>query len=258
MDRERSGSEAGRNRLGKFLYPGIYNEGTGEIPPMPEKGAKLFFFLWGTYFLKLIALNFVTLLLCIPIVTIPASLTALSRVLMKLTLQGYCSVYQEYFDEWKSALLRYLPFFLISAAPAAGGIAFVYSRIATLSGIGGFALVSLCAIAFLVVYLLWCYAFPLFAMIDLPVLQNVKNAFFFVFTQRKANFLLLLPIIAVGLCIAFLPWTLPLFFVFLFSIPALIICCIVKPLMMQYIIQPYQEKSEGASAQSAYEARPAN
>ncbi len=239
-----------KNQLNTFLHPGIYKEGKGDVSPLPEKGPKLFFFLLGTYFFKLIALNLLTILLCIPIITIPASLSALSRVLMKLTLQGYCSVYQEYFAEWKSAALRYLPFFLVSAAPAAGGIWLIGSRIETLSGIGGFALVAVCALAFLTVYLLWCYAFPLFSLIDLPVGQNVKNAFFFVVTRRKENFALLLPIVIEALFLAFLPWTFPAFLLFLVSIPALIVCCIVKPPIDEYVIKPYQEQADASASKN--------
>ena len=238
--REEQQSMEKENRLGKFLYPGIYKEGKGEAVPLPEKGAKLFFFLLDTYFFKLIAMNLLTVLLSIPIFTIPAGITALSRVLMKLTLQGYCSVYQEYFSEWKSALVRYLPFSLISAAPAVGGIVLMYSHITELTGLGGFALLAICAIVFLFVYLLWCYAFPLFSMIDLSVWQCARNAMYFVATQRKANFALLLPIVIEAIFIVFLPWTAPAFLLFLVSIPALIICCIVKPPIYENVIEPYK------------------
>lgn len=236
------------NRLGKLLYPSIYKEGKGEVEPLPEGGAKLFFFLLGTYFFKLIALNLLTLLLSLPIVTIPASLTALSRALMKLTLSGYCSVYQEYFSEWKSALLRYLPFALVTAAPAVGGVLLIYSRVSALSGILGFALLAICALMFLFVYLLWCYAFPLFALIDLPVWQNVRNAMFFAATQRKSNLALLLPLAIVALCLLLLPWTAPAFLLLLVSVPALMICCIVKPPIYKNVIAPYQETAEESAS----------
>lgn len=241
-------NDEGRHRLGRLLFPGIYNEGTGENKPLPEGGAKLFFYLLGTYFFKLIALNLLTLVLCLPVITIPASLSALSRVMMKLAMQGYCSVYEEYFGEWKSALLRYLPFFFLSALPAAAGIVLVYTRFASLSGLGGFAIIAICALVFFFVYLLWCYAFPLFSMIDLPVWQNVRNAMFFVATQRKANLKLLLPILLVCVCLVFLPWTVPFFALVLLSFSSLMICCIVKPPIDEHVIRPYQEKAEESAS----------
>lgn len=236
------------NRLGKLLYPGIYKEGKGEVEPLPAGGAKLFFFLLGTYFFKLIGLNLLTILLSLPVVTIPASLTALSRVMMKLTLSGYCSIYQEFFSEWKSAILRYLPFSLITALPSVGGVLLMYSRVSTLSGIGGFAMLAICALVFLFVYLLWCYAFPLFSLIDLPVWQNVRNAMFFVATQRKSNFALLLPIVIEALCLLLLPWTVPAFLLLLLSVPALWICCIVKPPIYANVIAPYQEAADASAS----------
>ena len=232
------------SRLSKFLHADIYREGKGDADPLPEKGPKLFFFLLGTYFGKLVALNLLTLLLCVPVVTIPASLCALSRVLMKLATQGYCSVYAEYFEEWKSAIVRYLPFALLTAAPAVGGVALIYSRIAALSGLGGYVLLAVCAVVFLFVYLLWCYAFPLFSLIDLPVMQNVRNACYFVFTRRKENLKLLLPLLIEALFLVFLPYTLPAFPLVLVSIPALIICCIVKPPISEYVIRPYLENAD--------------
>ena len=105
-------------------------------------------------------------------------------------------------------------------------------------------LLAVCALIFLFVYLLWCYAFPLFAMIDLPVWQNVRNALFFAATQRKANLVLLLPLAIAGLCITFLPWSAPLAVLFSLSMLSLMICCIVKPPIDEYVIQPYLKQAE--------------
>lgn len=225
-------------RLSDFLFRSYYHAGKGEDLELPKSGGKLFFFLVVTYPWKLILLNLLTILLCIPIVTIPAALSALSRVSMKLAMQGYCNVFAEYWQELKSALVRYLPFFLLSAAPAIAGIVVVWNRIESIATVGDFLLVAVCALAFFIVYVLWCYAFPLFAIIDLPPKQNIKNAFFFLVSQPRINAILIaLPLGLTALLLLFWPWTAIIFALCYFSLFSLLVCCIIKPVVCEYAIK---------------------
>lgn len=225
-------------RLSNFLFHSYYHAGTGEDLELPESSVKLFFFLVVTYPWKLILLNLITILLCIPVITIPAALSALSRVSMKLAMQGYCNVFAEYWQEWKSALFRYIPFSLISAIPALAGIFVVWSRIGNVSSAWDFLQIALCALVFFIVYVLWCYAFPLFAIIDLPVRQNIKNAFFFLASQPRTNAILIaVPMGLTLVLLLFWPWTAILFALCYFSLLSLMICCIIKPVFCEHAIK---------------------
>ena len=225
-------------RLSNFLFRSYYHAGKGEDLELPKSGVKLFFYLVVTYPWKLILLNLFTILLCIPIITIPAALSALSRVSMKLAMQGYCNVFAEYWQELKSALVRYLPFFLISALPAVAGIWAVWNRIESIASVGDFLLVAVCALVFFIIYVLWCYAFPLFAIIDLPPKQNIKNAFFFLASQPRINALLIaIPLSITAMLLLFLPWTAIIFALCYFSLFSLMVCCIIKPVVCEYAIK---------------------
>lgn len=234
-----------KNRIGRILYPGVYTEGSGKVKTPPPMGLKLFFYLVGTYFFKLIALNFLTLLFCLPVLTIPASLTALSRVTMKLARQGYCLIYEEYFSELKTALFRYLPFFLISGLPAAAGVCLVYMKSTELSsGLWGMLLIGLSAIVFIFVYLLWCYAFPLFATVDLPVNKNIRNALYFIAACPGNSVRLVLSLAIILFFVLLLPYSLPVFVLFLPTFTVLYSCCVIKPSIEKHVIEPFlaQEK----------------
>ena len=225
-------------RLSNFLFHSYYHAGKGEDLELPKSSGKLFLFLVVTYPWKLILLNLLTILLCIPIVTIPAALSALSRVSMKLAMQGYCDVFAEYWQEWKAALIRYIPFFLISALPAVAGVIAVWENIESIASVGDFLLVAVCALAFFLVYVLWCYAFPLFAVIDLPTKQNIKNAFFFLVSQPRINAILIaLPLGLTALLLLFWPGPAIIFALCYFSLFSLLVCCIVKPVICEYAVK---------------------
>lgn len=231
------------------LWRDYYKDGHGTEKRLPEKGIPLFFFLLGTYFWQLIKLNLLTIVLCLPVFTIPAAICGLSRAIMKLSLDGYGLVFSEYWSEFKASLFRYIPFSLLTAILAGGSIYAVGSLIGTAESIISYFLISLCAIVFLLVYLLWCYAFSLFAIIDLPMMRNIQNAISFVVTERKRGALLvLLPLNFIVLIIVLLPWSLFAVLLFAFSFTALMICCIIKPVVNEKIIQPYQNQTDGDMA----------
>ena len=83
----------------------------GILAQMNEYGFKLFAGLFISYGWTLFGLNLLTILLCAPVVTAPAAICALNRVLMKLTLDGECNIKKEYWAEFKSSFFKVLPFF---------------------------------------------------------------------------------------------------------------------------------------------------
>ncbi len=76
----------------------------------PKGGAKRFWFLFATHFDKLIRLNLLFLAFCIPVITAPAALCGMNRVLIKLVRDGHCYMWSDFIGEFKASLWKSLPF----------------------------------------------------------------------------------------------------------------------------------------------------
>lgn len=86
--------------------------------PVPERGLKRWLFIFSNHFTRLVGLNLLFLLCCLPIVTIPASLCALTRVLMILYDTGSCSPWQDFRGEFFRCFFgRFLAVFLLCFFP---------------------------------------------------------------------------------------------------------------------------------------------
>ena len=59
-------------------------------------------FICASHFGRLVLLNLLFILFCLPIITIPAAICGLSRVLLKLIREGYSFEWKAYFKELKS------------------------------------------------------------------------------------------------------------------------------------------------------------
>lgn len=71
---------------------------------IPQKGFSLFFHILFSHFNKVLLANAIFLLFCLPVVTIPAALTALSRVYIVLLNDGYVQVFRDFIRSLRSRL----------------------------------------------------------------------------------------------------------------------------------------------------------
>jgi len=194
-----------------------------DAAPPPEKGAARFFFLLTANFSKLAVLNLIFLLFCLPVITIPAALSGMSRVCALLVREGVCYLWIDFFTEFKSSFFKSVPIFVAGAVFASP--AFILS---CLDSAGQpFILVSITVFLFIMGLLFSCYAFAMLSMCSLRLRDIFRNAFFLIFLEPKTDLLLVL---FVGMTAAaflwFLPYTLPLAFI-LFSLVSLISSAIV-------------------------------
>lgn len=67
----------------------------------------------------MILANAIFLLFCLPVVTIPAALTALSRVYIVLLNDGYVQVFRDFYKEFKESFVNSLFLGLLYAAATA-------------------------------------------------------------------------------------------------------------------------------------------
>lgn len=82
-------------------------EGTGR--PLPTGGGARYFALLISQFWKLLGANLLFVLFSLPVFTVPAALCALNRVCLSVYRRGSAYVWQDFFEEFRSSLLRHIP-----------------------------------------------------------------------------------------------------------------------------------------------------
>ena len=82
----------------------------------PKGGVKRVGYVLWNYAGRLVGANVLFLLCCIPIVTIPAALSALNRYLSAIYRVGYGFSLEDYWKEFKSDILKNLPAGVLSQA----------------------------------------------------------------------------------------------------------------------------------------------
>jgi len=228
------------------LLTNLYlKEGSGILKPLPKYGFRLYFRLVLTYGMSFLWINMLTVLLMIPIVTAPAAICAMSRVLMKMTLDGVCLIKEEFWGEFKNALFRYLPFFSIGSALSVLTWLLIYTNMSELSllGLGGYIIFGFGVFILLLIYLIFTYAIVLFVSVELPIGANIRNAVLLTFTQPKTDLLLIaFPLIFTTATVLFVPYTAPLFLFFIPVFTMLMSCVIIKPVLQKEILLLFEEQ----------------
>jgi len=193
------------------------------------------------YAWQLIKLNLLTVLLCLPVLTMPAALCAMARVAMKLTRDGCCLIWAEWRAEFRRELSRSILYGLVWLLLAGADAALLYSAVTSLSGAAACLGIALGVAASLLLLVHAAYTYALFAIIDLPCRSNLYNACVLSLTEGGAFFSLLLVAVLAWLFVMALPYSLPAFILFLPVAVALAVSTIVDPVIEKRIISPYQK-----------------
>jgi uncharacterized membrane protein YesL len=216
--------------------------GKGVEKPSPKKGPKRFFFLVHTYFWNLVGMNLLFLLCCVPIITIPASLCALDRYLIKMVHDGVGFSVADYWQEWKRQLLKSLPAGLVCALPLCYG----YYLLSMSAGEHGSSLVFSFGVLWTMIGLTFgAYVFILLAMLDLPLRFLMKNAMILIICEWKSSLCVLLATmftLVAGLTL--FPYSLVVLGVCWFAWLQLALCCIINEPVQKRIINPYEREAE--------------
>lgn len=206
-----------------------FNNKKDAIDAVPDKGFKRYLFIFSNHLFNLISLNLIFLLSCIPFITIPAALIALTKVIMIIYHTGTCSIYRDYWLEFKKSFFqRIIPVFLLMFFPisvVAWFFIFGYSNF----GIG----VGIILVPFS--YLVLTSFIFLTAANEHTITKNLKKSLLMIFGNLKTSLkLILVPIMLYFLNFYYLPYTLiPTIFI-LFSAGQLFACYLleenIKPL----------------------------
>ena len=222
------------------MQRGMRREGRGL--PAPREGARRFFYLFWNHAWKLIRLNLLFLACCIPVVTMPAALCAMDRVLIVLVREGNVLLWEEFRDEFKKDVWRSLPLGLLF-----GGLLFLGYFLLSL-GMGNFGTFlgpMFFAFGLFAIGLALgrgSYAFLMRAMFDLPNGQILKNANGMSALRGGRGWL---PIVVHGVGFlfgfSFFPYTLIVIALFGISLPQYLICYLLNDPIQKNIISPWEK-----------------
>lgn len=193
--------------------------------------------LWREFF-SLLKLNLLFLLFCLPVVTIPAALTAMSKVTVMMVRDENCFLWHEFWGAFKRdfgrSLLGGIAILLATAIFALS--TWFYYMLTKLHWMF-IILAAASACMLLGAYFTSVYFFPMLATVELPTGKLLKNSLILGFTCFKrtlpgAFFCLALSFCGVGL----LPFSAPFVFLIQFSLVSLIGCFWVMPPIEEKIL----------------------
>ena len=240
-----------RGGLWEELGAKRFAPGKGVAEPPPQGGWRRFFFVLGTHFWKLISLNLLFLAFSIPVITLPAALCGMNRVLIKLYRDGNCFVWDEFFKEFRANLWKALPFgFLCGTGLLASYYFLSYGTSILTTGVEVLSTaLGILLLAFAVLFTQ--YAFVFLATLNLKSGQIARNALIFTITEWRTNGIILTNIIVTALVLALLfPYTLVLLLFVSFSLQQFVICAAVNTPLQKRIIGPYELSRPNKTDQS--------
>ena len=194
----------------------------------PKGGVKRVGYVLWNYAGRLVGANVLFLLCCIPIVTIPAALSALNRYLSAIYRVGYGFSLEDYWKEFKSDILKNLP-----AGVLTGALGFYSCYLLSLAGNFGKGtthdVLIGCGIGVMIfAILIGGYYFVMSAMLDLGVGVLLKNTFLIMELEWK-------------LSMALAPYSLFLLLTIGVSFPQMVIYACVDRAVERRVLQPFEK-----------------
>ncbi len=185
-----------------------------------KQGAALFFSILRQNLWELIGLNLLFILFSLPVVTLPAALTAMSNVTLKMAREEIYTFREDFVGMFKASFVRSLalgvPFGLILTATY---FLVPFYRTAVASSVLFYVPLAIVVLATLVVLMAGMYAFPMLAAVELPLMQIVRNAVLLAFLKLPRNALAMLEAGFLWLLVLVsLPFSLIIIAAFLFSL----------------------------------------
>lgn len=164
-------------------------------------------------------LNILTLLCCIPIITVGPALTALHYMALKIARNEECYITKDYFKSFKLNLRQGIFIWLIELV------------VMTLL-IGDFLIINYSAINFgqpmkiilavvaVVVLFTFTFVYPVLAKFDNTVMRTIKNAFFIGILQFPKTILMMILSLVPPVLFVVAPQIIPVVFLLGLSVPA--------------------------------------
>jgi uncharacterized membrane protein YesL len=238
---------------------GLFTSNYGKSGPGIAKNApkkRSFFRFWELFFRKfwkLIELNLITFLFCVPVITIGPALAGMTKVLRSFTLEKSVFMLHDFWKGFKDNWKMSLPVGLIDVFVLASVLSglYIYPRMASQSESGTFFII-LCVITVsfgLTLLMMNFYIFPMIVAVDLKLIQIIKTSFFLTARALLTNLFTLF--IYAAIIFAVVIGSLYNYFVMLI-IPIILITFLgfiivyrSYPVIQKYVINPfYEERGE--------------
>lgn len=227
------------------LFGGYENAGPG-IPKseMEKKGIFKFFEIYFGKFWKLIELNLIFLLFCIPIVTIGPAIAAMMKVTRNYTQERPTFLWHEFVKAFKSNfkqsfIMGLIDLVFLVAVCVAIPTYYVLSQNNSFFYVPFILTISM----IFIVLMMHFYIYLMIVSTNLSLKMIIKNSFILVPLGLKSSLLTLLAeFFILGLLLLFLPWSSFLMPFIPFSLTALVVSFNCFPIIRKYVIQPYYEQ----------------
>lgn len=212
--------------------------------PQPKRGVELFFFLLQNNFGKIFTLNLLFVFFSIPIVTIPAAFCAMYRVCVELVRKGHCFLWQDFWKEFKSQLIKSFPMGLLFGVQLFASYYFLSLCISN-SGLFALACGALGVLLLVMVAVEGNYSFVMLAMLQLKNTDILKNAGALTGLEPKKDVILIgLFMLFLSFLLLLLPYSLILTPFFFYSPYALAVTTVVNEAVQTHIVEPFEERSD--------------
>lgn len=211
----------------------------------PKKRIVLFGELFVRKFWKIIQMNLLYVLFCLPIVTIGPATAALTYVMRCFVQEKPVFLFADFLDafkkNWKQSAITWV---LSTAIIALMGLAiFTYSGMADQTFAWNIPLVLVMAFA-LVVIMTHFYIYLLIVTVDLKLTQIIKNSFILALAGLKSNLLTVVWLVLIwGAMVLFFPYTVILLPFFPLAFSVFIVCFNSYPHVRKYVIDPYYDRT---------------
>ncbi|MGN0675819.1 MAG: YesL family protein [Oscillospiraceae bacterium] len=226
--------------------------GKGVAKNAPKKKAFFDFFeMYFRYMWRLVKLNMLTFIFCIPVVTIGPAIAGMTKVLRNYTLDKSSFIFHDFWKGFSQNWKQSLPVGLLDLLFAVSAVTAlqVYPQMAKAAESGGMIYTILCIISIsfaMTLLMMNFYIFPMIVATDLKLRDIIKNSFYLTCIALKKNFLTLLAVIAVTavLIVSYIMSPVALLLIPLWAITFLgfIIMYNSYPQIQKYVINPYYEE----------------
>lgn len=190
----------------------------------PKKGLALFFSILGREFWSLIKLNLLFVVTCLPVVTIPAAITAMSRITLAMCEDKPYFLREDYWDVFRREFGRSLGMGAIFAAWGALSVVSGTMYLSATDSAGYYwILVALCILSALLCAMSALSAFPMLARVSLSFGDILRNSVILAVAQPQYNLPAVLLTGAMWFAaVNYMLYLIPLFVLLFFSLTNLI------------------------------------
>lgn len=221
------------------------SSGKGVAKGAPEKKPFFKFFeIFGRKFWKIIELNMLFVLFCIPVVTFGPAMAAMTHVMRKFILEQPCFMFQEFWTAFKKNFKQSLVIGIVDVLCIASLLISLYQFLYVTSLPDGY-FVFMCLFIGVgsIFFMMHFYIYLEIVALNLNLPAILKNSLLLVFLGVKRNFLaLIINLVIIALIVLFLPYSIfaVVFFPLAWMCFSTVFIC--YPVIQKFIVNPYYEE----------------